>query len=387
MAHTLSFPQPKPIFLKSVFLLCVLIITAGVQAQVCQNKITVESGQEQFDCADVTVTTEGYTLTLSTGSCPGEGPYYIQEGSFIFTFSQPVGGVTFNFCSFDFQPDPNGPPTYEVVTLEINGAPFPFPNAGSPSSCVNFATPLMIDGSGGLRSAGGFGIGACENLNIITSINTIKVTNTFYNGNALGITFDIAFCCPPCVVKAGLIPSPPLNLCPDAIATVPPATPNVLPTGTMLQYILFSDPGDTLGSIVSISNTPNFAFDPSMMQEGVTYYIAAIAGKELNGNVDLSDRCLDISNEAVPVTWRPKPTVFFSTDTPDVCKGTCVDVKIEFSGEPPFTLTYNSTFNGLQTKTYTDYFGIIQYCIPPGEPEDKLHIEALKLTDKYCICE
>ncbi len=385
MAHTLSFPQPKLLFLKPVFLLCVLMITGGAQAQICQNKITVESGLEQFDCADVTVSTEGYTITSSTGPCPGESPYFAFESSWIFTFSQPVGGVTFNFSSFDFQLDPNGPPIYEVVTLEINGAPFPFPNAGSPNSCVPFSVPLIVDGSGGLRS-NGFGNGGCVNLNIITSISTIKVTNTYYNGNALGISFDIAFCCPPCVVKAGLIPSAPLNLCPEAIATVPPATPNVLPPGTMLQYILFSDPGDTLGSIVSISNTPNFSFDPAVMQEGVTYYIAAIAGNEINGNVDLSDRCLDISNQAVPVTWRPKPSVFFSSDA-DVCKGNCVDIKVELSGEPPFTLTYDNTYTGIQTKIYTDHFGILKFCIPPNAPDDKFHIQAIKLTDKFCICE
>jgi len=342
---------------------------------------------EQFPCSEVTVTSEG---TVSYGySIPCDvGPYYMAEGSWTFAFSEPIGGVTFDFIALEFDGNPvgGGPPTLDVVTLEINGAPFPFPNGGSPLGCGGPNMVPIVNGWGGLQSPGPWS-GACRDLNIITPISTLKVTNTFYNGYAAGVDFAISFCCPPCVVKAGLIPSPSLNLCPEEVAIVPPAAPNVLPPGTMLQYILFSDPGDTLGSIVSISNTPNFAFDPSMMQEGVTYYIAAIAGKELNGNVDLSDRCLDISNEAVPVTWRPKPTVFFSTDTPDVCKGTCVDVKIEFSGEPPFTLTYNSTFNGLQTKTYTDYFGIIQYCIPPGEPEDKLHIEALKLTDKYCICE
>ncbi|MFN0215809.1 MAG: hypothetical protein ACKVT2_16240 [Saprospiraceae bacterium] len=386
MVHTLSLPQPKLFFLKAVFLFCILMISAGIQAQNCPNQITVESGLQQFPCADVNVSTEGYTLITSVDPCPGGSPYYIQEGSWIYAFSEPVGGVTFNFTSFDFQLVQGGPPIYEVVTLEINGVPFPFPNAGSASSCP-FAVPLIVDGSGGLRSTGGLGPGSCERLNITTPISTIKVTNTYYNGDALGILFDIAFCCPPCVVKAGLIPSAPLNLCPEEVATVPPAAPNVLPAGTMLQYILFSDPGDTLGSIVSISNTPNFTFDPAAMQEGVTYYIAAIAGKELNGNVDLSDRCLDVSNAAVPVTWRPKPSVSFSSDKTDVCKGNCVDVKVELSGEPPFTLTYDNTYTGIQTKIYTNHFGILTFCIPPNTPEQKFNIQAIKLTDKFCVCE
>ncbi|MFN0215810.1 MAG: hypothetical protein ACKVT2_16245 [Saprospiraceae bacterium] len=121
-----------------------------------------------------------------------------------------------------------------------------------------------------------------------------------------------------------------------------------------MQYILFSDPGDTLGSIVSISNTPSFFFDPSVMQEGVTYYIAAIAGQEINGDVDLSDRCLDVSNAAVPVTWRPKPSVSFSIDNPDVCNGDCVNVLLEFTGDPPFSLTYATPFTGQTIKTFIE---------------------------------
>lgn len=385
MKQTFSTHRPVMLFLKPLFLLFVLLAVSNLLAQNCPNQITVESGLQSFPCADVTVTTEGNAISATVDPCPGGGPYAIFEGSWIFTFSQPVGGVTFNFSSFDFQSVPGGPPIYDEVTLEINGAPFPFPNAGSSSSCP-FSVPLLVSGTGGLRSGSG-GNGACENLNIITTISTLKVTNTFNNGNSLGVLFDIAFCCPPCLTKAGIIPSAPLNLCPDAIATVPPATPNILPAGTMLQYILFSDPADTLGSIISISNTPDFSFDPAVMQEGVTYYITAIAGNELNGNVDLSDRCLDVSDEAVPVTWRSKPSVFFSTDSPDVCKGTCFDIKIEFSGEPPFTLTYNSSLNGLQTKIYNDYFGIIKYCLAPGEPISTISIEALKITDKYCVCE
>ncbi len=381
-------PQSKLFLLKPVFLLGILMISAGVQAQNCLNRITVESGEQHFSCTDVTVTSDGPVIYFTFCNI---GPYWIGHAgwgfpsSFTFTFSKPVAGVTLDFHGFDYH-DPPPPPQYEVVTLDINGAPFPFPNAGVPIDCP-WMPLAVVNASGGLQGDPAFGGGGSKNINISTPISTITVTNTAYNGNVGGVTFSIYFCCVPCVTKAGLIPSAPLNLCPDGIATVPPAGPNVLPPGTILQYILFSDPGDTLGSIISISNTPSFSFNPAVMQEGVTYYIAAIAGEELNGNVDLSDRCLDVSNEAVPVTWWPKPAVFFSTDTPDVCKGNCVDITAAFSGEPPFTLVYTSPYTGLQTKTFGTSFGIIQLCIPLTAPASSLSIEAIKLTDKFCICE
>lgn len=361
MARLLSLLRPGRLFPNPVILLFgLLLIKAGVQAQNCINRITLESGTQHFSCTDVTVTSEDY---VDFWSWCGIGPYWIGfggpglPGSFIFTFSTPVAGVTLDLTAFDNHSNPPNFGAYEIVTLEINGAPYPFPNAGSPGGCLGL---VVVNASGGLEAspAPGLGVGSCVGLNISTQITTIKITNTAYDGNTGGVMFNIYFCCDPCVTKAGLIPSAPLSLCSGDIATVPPAAPNILPAGTMLEYILFSDPSDTLGSILLISNTPTFSFDPAVMQEGVTYYIAAIAGNDLNGHVDLNDKCLDISDNAIPVIWWPRPTVAFSINKPDVCKGNCVDVQVELTGEPPFTLAYNNPFTGQTIKTFFGQAGI-----------------------------
>jgi hypothetical protein len=152
----------------------------------------------------------------------------------------------------------------------------------------------------------------------------------------------------------------------------------------LLQFILFSNPADTLGSIVAVSATPSFSFNPATMQTGVTYYIAAIAGNNVGGNVDLDDPCLDISN-AIQVIWRPLPSVVFSAADPDVCAGSCTTVTANFTGTVPFTLTY-STPAGTVTQTYSGNTATFQICMPAGAPPGSFDIQATVLTDFYCIC-
>jgi len=70
-----------------------------------------------------------------------------------------------------------------------------------------------------------------------------------------------------------------------------------------------------------------------------------------------------------------------------VCKGNCVDVQVELTGEPPFTLAYNNPFTGQTIKTFFGQAGIIQICIPSIATPGSHTIEAIKLTDKHCVCE
>src|SRR5690606_24645930 len=134
----------------------------------------------------------------------------------------------------------------------------------------------------------------------------------------------------PCLTDAGEITANPLGLCTDEPATLPPAEQANLVYDDILQYILFSDPDDTLGSIISTANLPGFAFDPATMQTGITYYIAAIAGNDLNGNVDIGDPCLDISN-AIEVTWHALPSVSFLVAGDNLCVGECRDIEVYFT--------------------------------------------------------
>ena len=159
----------------------------------------------------------------------------------------------------------------------------------------------------------------------------------------------------------------------------------MLDANDILRYILFSNPADTLGSIVAISATPSFTFNPATMQTGVTYYLAAIAGDNLNGSVNLNDPCLDISN-AAQVVWRPLPTVTFSAANPNVCAGACTTVTATFTGTAPFTLTYTTPASGTVTQTFSGNTGTFQVCSAAGSPPGSLVVLATELVDAFCTC-
>jgi hypothetical protein len=190
-----------------------------------------------------------------------------------------------------------------------------------------------------------------------------------------------------CTTNAGVLPQAgPFNLCTNNTLNFPAATQTGLDPNDVLRYVLFSNPTDTAGSIVATSTTPSFVFDSATMQTGVTYYIAAMAGNNLNGNVDLDDPCLDFSN-ALQVVWRPLPAVAFSlAGSPDVCAGDCRAVTATFTGTPPFTLAY-TTPAGSFTRVFSGNTGSFQVCVPTGTPPGALVVQATSLTDAWCTCQ
>jgi hypothetical protein len=194
-------------------------------------------------------------------------------------------------------------------------------------------------------------------------------------------------CISTCTTNAGTLPQAgPFNICVNSTLSFPPATGTVLDANDLLRYILFSNPADTAGSIIATSSTPSFTFNPATMQTGVTYYIAAMAGNGVNGNVDLNDPCLDFSN-ALQVVWRPLPSITFSVANPNVCTGGCTSVTATFTGTAPFTLTYTTPGTGPQTQTFSANTGTFQVCVPAGAPAGSFQIAATKVVDAWCTCE
>lgn len=195
----------------------------------------------------------------------------------------------------------------------------------------------------------------------------------------------------PCICNtyAGSIVSNPNNPCGTNSIIVPYNNNAQLESGDILQYVLFTDLNDTLGSIIVQSNSPNIAFNPATMQQGVTYYIATIAGNNVGGNVDLNDPCVDISNVAT-VTWRPRPSVSFTVSNPDVCAGNCLTVDVTLTGSPVYFLNYSLVSNGNNVGTFFKAFvtntGTMQVCIPSGVSPGSLTVQTTSLTDAYCPC-
>lgn len=197
---------------------------------------------------------------------------------------------------------------------------------------------------------------------------------------------DYSFAIPcACVTDAGTPASGTLNTCVGSPATSGGNLNVVLDNDDVLQYILFTDPNDTLGSIIMTGNTLFFDYNPAIISPNVVYYIAAIAGNNLNGQVDQNDPCLSISN-AMMTVWRPLPTLSWQSNIPNACSGDCIPLSLTLGGTPPFTLSYNNPFSGTGTQTFFSNQESWTVCIPPGSPVGSFQLEAISLSDAWCTC-
>jgi len=208
-------------------------------------------------------------------------------------------------------------------------------------------------------------------------------------GSPADYSFPIACACP---TFAGTVTAELLSLCVPEPVLVPFNNNEYLENDDALEYILFSDPADTIGSILVRSANPSIVFNPAILQTGTVYYLATLAGNELpNGQVDLNDPCLDVSTTAAQVVWHPKPSMSFSVSDPDICEGGCRSIQVSFVGSPPFTFIADTISGGntigIFVETISGISGSFLLCAPPGTPPGGLTIQATSLIDAFCTCE
>ncbi len=200
--------------------------------------------------------------------------------------------------------------------------------------------------------------------------------------------YSFSYSCGTCITDAGsLLPSP-LEACVNTAITVPFNNNAVLDGNDLLRYILFSNLANPTGSLLAVSTTATIPYNPSYVP-GQTYYVATMAGDNLNGNVNLSDPCFDISN-LVAVTWRPRPTIMFTSPVSQLCSGQCETLTTSFTGTPPFTLTAEATYAGSGLGSFTQTFstttGAVSICVPQSPPSGSILVQATALTDAFCTC-
>ncbi len=98
-----------------------------------------------------------------------------------------------------------------------------------------------------------------------------------------------------CNTAAGSMDDTPLLGCVEETLTATFNEDATLETDDLLQFVLHSNPGASLGTIFEIRNDLDFTFQGAM-QPNVIYYVSAIAGQnDGTGNVDLNDECLSVS--------------------------------------------------------------------------------------------
>ncbi len=182
------------------------------------------------------------------------------------------------------------------------------------------------------------------------------------------------------------------NPVPASICGTTPFTPvhngnAVLTSGSILRFILVTDTLAPLpNALLTVSNTPNFPFNPATMSFNNTYYVAAVATTTINGAPNWNSNCLDVSYY-IPVIWRPQPSVQFVVSNPNICAGDCSTVTANFTGTAPFTLTYNVPGIGQQVLNFPSNTGSFEVCLPANAPLGNLSVTAVRVVDAWCLCE
>lgn len=146
-----------------------------------------------------------------------------------------------------------------------------------------------------------------------------------------------------CATDAGTMETSPATFCEDQAAIAVWNNDATTDANDLIQFVLHNGSGAALGSTIFATNDqPSFNFGAGL-QYGVVYYISAVAGNDLAGNVDINDPCLSVT-PGVPVQWKPIPTAGISGDA-TLCAGGQTVLSFSGTGVFPLTLDYSDGAN------------------------------------------
>lgn len=207
----------------------------------------------------------------------------------------------------------NGTNTGFTVTFDLTG--------GTP--------PFKVDGLNGLFTGPVF-------LSLALSNNvSYTFTVTDANGCAASPVSGSKYCV--CTTDAGSMSVTPAFFCPDQPAVANWNGAAVTDADDLVRFVLHDQPGASLGVVLAVNDQPVFPFAANL-QTGVTYYISAIAGNDIGGNVDMTDPCLSVVPGA-PVQWKPAPLATLTGDT-TICAGQNVSLGFAGVGIFPLSIVY-----------------------------------------------
>lgn len=221
------------------------------------------------------------------------------------------------------------------------------------------------------------------------TISDVCVFNDIAGFSDFAVPFDYNFTGPCCITDAGSITPGLIEVCANQVITLPFENNAQLDANDVLQFAVATNPNNLTGSIVVRQASAQFSFQPNLYQVNQTYYAFALAGNGLpGGQVDLNDPCLDLSN-AIPLRWLPLPSVVFSPLPPICAQSPCINLPTQFTGTPPFNLSYNIIANGNTVGTgsfiSSTNLALVPICIPTGI-SGNITIAATALTDAICTC-
>lgn len=309
---------------------------AGSDDQVCGQTISLQAAGSGFSGAWSQVSGPG-TAVFSPGNSPSGQATVPVYGAYVFEWTETNGGCTgSDVVNMTFNESPsvgqldetcNGTNTEFTVTFAVTGG----------------APPYTTTGLGGSYNGANF------TSNPLPGNSAYSFSVSDANGCASPLVSGAKNC--NCVTDAGSMPTLPQAFCEGDPATAAWNNDAALDADDVLRFILHDQAGTSVGTVFAQNSQPSFDLLPPLTT-GVTYYISAIAGNNLNGNVDLNDPCLSVT-PGVPVMWKPAPDASLSGDAA-ICEGGSAVLTFGGQGVFPLTVVYSDGSGNQNSLTIND---------------------------------
>lgn len=191
-------------------------------------------------------------------------------------------------------------------------------------------------------------------------------------------TLDVkgAYTCA-CISDGGKITPLTYNACRDQSITMQ-YTDTVGDANDVVNFALHPNPTYVESEVLKFFPTTTINFLPGMADE-TPYYVTALVGSDTDGDglVDLTDDCLDFSDNSVQVLFYELPHGTFDAPAYDkVCLGQSALLPLTVAGKAPFVVEALDSEGNNYTKNIAasgDNFDFV--------PTDTLYIDVVKITD------
>lgn len=293
------------------------------------------------------------------------------------------GNITLTFT-------PNAGQCALVATKSINVVSAPaFTNLIEDCNLVNqtyTVTFTITGGSPGTYTVNGNPVGSTFTSSPIAS-GTGYVFN-LNDGNNCGPVVISGLVDCNCATSSGTMnfANTPLHLCDSSGFVVVHNGNELLDVDDVLEFVLHTNPGATLGTIIATSSTTTFGY-PANIIPGQVYYVSAVAGNNNgSGGVNLNDPCLSVS-QGIPVLFYT-PTASLSSGG-SICEDACFDFQVQFTGYPPFSFDYTVNAGGNVTNeflTSNTTSTVVTICPSAyGVSNGQIQVTPVTLTDANCL--
>ena len=150
-----------------------------------------------------------------------------------------------------------------------------------------------------------------------------------------------------CAASVGVMQTVPSHVCESASVTgVYDNTSEILEADDAFGYVLHTNSGTTLGTVMMTGTTPTFSFAPPLVF-GETYYISAVVGNDDGTGFPVLaqalDACLQVS-PGQPVTFYQEAEVSITAPT-TICSGETAPIVFNFTGSELYTVEYTDGTN------------------------------------------